>query len=181
MKIEVISKEVFKDLEQLKKDNRKAVRLSTRKAATQALNAGKKEVRVIYNVKLSTINESIKMKQKDDNEVIIQIKSRKLGLSHFNPTQTKKGVKVTILRRKRRLIKGAFISKKLYNNVFIRERNYKHKKVGKKWHGLPIKVLTAYSIPQLFSTKRTREVMHDYYKTNYTRIYESTLKYVRTK
>ena len=116
----------------------KAISSALNKTVTTAKKEMSAAVREIYNIKKKDLDPKIKVKKSTVNstESVITIRSRPIGLIHFNATASKafdKGQKryfktsAKVLKKSRKKVyKGAFIGKAKDSNswqVFIRRSN----------------------------------------------------------
>lgn len=138
--------------------------------------AARKEVRGQYKVKIGEINRSLKVVKATaaTQTAYIKVSARPLRIIAFGARQTKKGVTVNVMG-KRKLIKSAFIAnmKSGHRGVFVRGRyqgtelTYRTKRINKKGPDLPIEEVNTASVFSMITNKTVQNKVAETLNTSF--------------
>jgi hypothetical protein len=128
------------------------------RALNRGINAGRtvanKEVRTAYNVSAAAFNKAVKIKpaSKQNLFATMQISKQPMSVYAFKPKQTDEGVRVSILKKQKKVIKSAFIvAVGSFIGVFARGKymgdkfEFRKKRIQRKGPDLPIQAIKTVS------------------------------------
>lgn len=154
----------FKDasrlIKQMERITPKAAASALKRAASSARTAGVRKVRERYTIKAKDVNAVFKIVGKPSAsslEAVLRAKTGSLPLINYQTSpgkppskQPKSGVKATVVRGKRSVLKHAFVTKVgSGGHIGVFERS-----TGKRF---PIKEIFGPPIPQLLNNEEVRE------------------------
>lgn len=167
LKVEVKGLDKFKDF--LNTDTwYKTQKRTTTRAGSRFRKTVVKDVRETYNIKAKELKKYMRSNLiKIDGSYAwkMNVKSRRLSLSHFNPKQTKKGVSVLIRKDEGR---------KVLSRTFIAKNNQVFQRVGKE--RLPLEIKRTISVPQMFNEQIVKAALKDI-EEFYPKEFEHNLNY----
>jgi len=146
----------------------------------KAKTAMSREIRSEFNLPASKVRDALRIKRASYSQGVARIEAslesparhgRAMNVIHFAATQTAEGVTVKIKRvGGRKLIRSAFIANK-GRTVFQREGMAR----------LPIKPVQTIDVPQMFNTRRIKEVVLQMVRDEFPRQFEREARYYASK
>mgnify|MGYP000452808354 FL=1 len=155
------------------------------KAKTDA----KTQIQKVYNIKSSSVSKSLTIEKASRNTLtgILEVSGKPISISGFSsaarPYQTKKGVSVSIVKGKRKIIKSAFMIKgtktvrargKYQDNKFV----FRHKRIVKEGMDFPIPTLMTTSVPAAFQSPKVYDAIVQRIETALPKRMEHELRYM---
>ncbi len=102
----------------------KATVRALNRAGQQTMTEASREIRKIYNIKAAAIRHQMRLQQANRTRLTatVRVYGKRIPLSEFSPSQTRRGVTVRVKKGGRALIRGAFLRTMSsgHRGVFVR-------------------------------------------------------------
>lgn len=148
-------KEITQKMNQQPEIAAKSIQAALKRTETKANTMVSKSVREEYNIKAARIKRAKKAPRQRNRgpsgmTYDIVYRDTLMSLHHFKPTQTKAGVKVTVIKGQRKTAESAFLqTANKGRTVFKRASAERY----------PLKALKTLSVPQAISSERIEDAM----------------------
>ena len=182
-------RKVVSNFNKLAADFPRATASAINKTATQAFNAGKKEIRDEYNIKAADLSKSFYLNRANQKSLYARIVGlgRALGLIKFGAKIVATGVQYKIKKRgSSKIFKHAFISTMESGHRGV----YKRAEILTRWSrgrkhtstpNLPIEEKYTIGVASMLRAKKIQTKIIDYFHNNFARIFKHEIEWFLSK
>lgn len=155
----------------------------------RAKTDAKNQIQSVYNIKTAAVSKALEIEKASRHTLTgkLEVSGKPISISGFSaaarPYQTKRGVSVSILKGKRKIIKSAFMIK---GTKTVRARGeyqgnrfaFRHKRIVKEGMDFPIPQLMTTSVPAAFQSPKVYDTIIKKIETALPKRLEHELKFM---